>query len=81
MRVTSANDSPVRAQVSAASSHALARRSILANASVATPPQHWPRRAASGKRTIHAPFDASVASASRAMRSTSNSRWPPPMEP
>ena len=80
-RVTSAKGVAVRAHAAAASSHGCARASTATKASVATPPQHCPRRAASGKRTIHAAGTDACVSASRAMRMASNSRWPPPIVP
>jgi hypothetical protein len=55
--------------------------STTANATVATPPQHWPERAASGKRTIQADAGVDVAIASRASFVASCSRWPPPIVP
>jgi hypothetical protein len=72
---------PARSRATASPSHPRLSCAISAKASVATPPQHCPSRAASGKRTIHGAGSAGCASASRATRIASNSRCPPPMVP
>jgi len=64
MHPTTANGVLARMQASATSSQDIAPASSVANDSVATPPQHWPSRAASGNRTNHCAGGASVSSAS-----------------
>ena len=74
---------PSRHASRAAATHGASAAPTTWNASVATPPQHWPSRAASGKRTSHegTASGPDSASASRAIRIASNSRWPPPIVP
>ena len=81
IRDTAAKAAPLRAHARAGSSQPCAPSRSVANASVATPPQHWP--SAGREREADQPCRGSgrSRSASRARRIASNSRWPPPMVP